>query len=811
MKIANRIIACVLLFVITVYSVSAPFVASADLADAFYYGADTLFKWISGTSDEPLGGWTLTDWSSALFASNKPQSYYTTPTRSVEDRNGNVTNYYDGGDTTNTNIIDASTHTFNTIHNNTTNTTNQYTANNHLTNYLNNYTTYNNNHTYNTEYKSWHYDQSTQNYTYDASQTYYNTDNSQYYISIDNSTDEYYLVDIQYSPTYVTVNYNYYTTNNYGVDYGDVTNVYYFELTDGRNSSTLSADEVAGLDLGYDVVNYDIIVDDPNTLSLQHFDGNYFDSGSFNLDFYSENRSTTYVDSGEFGQAVKLPSGSAAGIEIPALPYAPGLTFDFRIYYDKINSLGVYWGDTQLLGSIPKSKYYDYLDFYTDDSTTVSLGRFCNLSCGKCEYPASSTLYSPSFDIADVGLSWSSAFKSSHTVPTLESITNWHTFASGSYGLAGSWSSLESSSQEIKQISNIRFDNSSYNSATSCTSSDYSATLTHYAKFTYSTKPLHSIPLDFSFSNYANQWISMRITVKDGKIYYFVNGDLVGSGDFTIPISDIFYIKSSGTLYLDELRVTTGDMVYTNSYTAPSQPYDTNKVLALPAEMVEDTIYVCHSVPVSVWRIGGVRPSNPSKGFFYVPLYSDYTGGQAQLFDGSNWVNVEAMVYVDGMTKTVKGYTFSPIGEAEDITDGEIDDPGSDTGCSHNWEEVESTGDNPLYRCTLCGEEYEDITGDGPPASDDSGSDSGGVLDKLGEMLDGLFSLLIEILDKILGGLIDLVTMAIGRLAQLGNLFGSFGDAMGALWSWLPSDITLVFVAGVTIIIFLAVIKIFVR
>ena len=80
-------------------------------------------------------------------------------------------------------------------------------------------------------------------------------------ISIDNSTDEYYLVDVQYSPTFVTV-YN--TTNNkYDKDVGDVTNVYYYELKDGRNSSTLTASEVAGLDVGYDAANYELVTDDP--------------------------------------------------------------------------------------------------------------------------------------------------------------------------------------------------------------------------------------------------------------------------------------------------------------------------------------------------------------------------------------------------------------------------------------------------------------------------------------------------------------------------------------------------------------------
>ena len=149
------------------------------------------------------------------FSSTVPRDYYTICTNSVEDKNGNVTNYYRGGDTTNLKVIDSYNKTFNTIHN-TTNTTNNYKANVRLSDFLNNYTTnnitntVNNKYTYSADFKSWYYDNTTNNYTfneftkndYTQNNLYYNQDNSQYYITIDNSTDEYYLVDVQYSPTF---------------------------------------------------------------------------------------------------------------------------------------------------------------------------------------------------------------------------------------------------------------------------------------------------------------------------------------------------------------------------------------------------------------------------------------------------------------------------------------------------------------------------------------------------------------------------------------------------------------------------------
>lgn len=131
--------------------------ASATVSDAMNYVGDTIVNWMNPFNSDPLGGWNIVDYTSALFQSNKDQKYYTTPTQSVEDSDGNVTNYYRGGDTTNTKIIDSYNRTFNTIHN-TNNYTNNYSANVKLNDFLNTYTTYNNDYTYSADLKTWYYD-----------------------------------------------------------------------------------------------------------------------------------------------------------------------------------------------------------------------------------------------------------------------------------------------------------------------------------------------------------------------------------------------------------------------------------------------------------------------------------------------------------------------------------------------------------------------------------------------------------------------------------------------------------------------------
>ena len=906
---SRRIIALAVSFVIIISAIFYPLSAYAAMGDGIQYSLDRLEEWFSTGSTE----WVLADCLAAQFSANRPQKYYTTPTNSVQDKYGNVTNYYRGGDTTSTKIIDSYNKTFNTIHN-TTNNTNNYQANVKLSDFLNSYTTNNNNYTYSADFKSWYYDNTKNEYNfnnftkndYTQNNLYYNQDNSRYYISIDNSTDEYYLIDVQYSPTFVTVNYTYNTTNNNYEKPGDVTNVYYYELKDGRNSSTLTASEIAGLDLGYDTANYELVADDPNTLSLQHFDGDYNDSSSYGRTFYSQNRSTSYVDSGAFGKAVSLPNGSAAGVTIPNLSSYNSLSFDFRVYFTDISNLGIYFGDRCIFENIPDSTriwsshdiYDDHLQYVPSSSGDILYSKNSGIAYSKHQYSNSSRYYYDfygngctrlvngafytleelqsifSYDY-EAKYTFSNQLKEGKLRPTRYNSPGYSAESSVHYG----WMNYSNAAPVlVKNNSQKRFKAFIQNPGTSVGSRRFvEFQVYHDADWEYSFTPTSKIIADFSYNSYKNQWVSMRITISGGRLYYFVNGDLVGSGSFTKPTADKFYIKSSGTLYLDELRVTTGDLSSTGTYTPPSSPYDTNKVLALPDELAANTLYVQHSIPVTGSRIGGVRPSNPSKGFLYIPLHEDHTAAQPQLYDGSNWVDVTVMVYDGSTTKTALGYTFSPVGSSPDVDvdakpERPPDKPDPD-GCTHEWKEtsrkdstctlpgsVESTCSKckktktetlprlghtwevkqstqttydeegnvltqgfTIYRCSVCGEEYKDTDGTGPPiisnpSTPDTPGDSDdddGLLKKIGEflgsILGGLLELVSSVISGILDGLISLCTKTLESLKNLVDLFGSFGEALGVLWTWLPSEVMLVLVTGVTVFVFVALLKLFMK
>lgn len=914
MSRVKRIVSSMLCFVIMLSAISSFSVAYAghthdDILND--YGVLAWFNsWIVGTKH--YDDVHYSSGNGGNYAVNQPQKYYTTPTSSVQDKNGNVTNYYRGGDTTTTNIIDSYNKTFNTIWN-TNNTTNNYQANVKLDNFLNQYTTNNvtTNNTYSANFKSWYYDNTTNNYNYNEfnkydttnNYLYYNQDNSRYYISIDNSTDEYYLIDVQYSPTFVTVNYTYNTTNINGDKVGDVTNVYYFELKDGRNSSSLTAAEVAGMDFGYDVANYELVTDDPNTLSLQHFDGNYTDSSSYNRNFYSQNRSNNYVDSGAFGQAISLPNGSAAGVTIPNLSSYDNLSFDFRIYYNDISKLGIYFGDTNIFQEVVTStRVWKWQDVFSDDlylqyrlsTYTPSAAKSLwlvgtGLGLSEKQFYSQSTLASYSSPGVTgnwmTRWSWSDSFSSQLSIPT-SYLSAGYEGESASYLSKYGWLGNSSSAPSL-YLNQTYSDFYLFSFSTANGDTMLSLLPRHYIDKEYRWSPSQYVVADFSYDSYRNQWVSMRITLSGGNLYYFVNGDLVGSGPFTKPTADKFYIKSTGTVYLDELRVTTGSLSSTSVYTPSSSPYDTNKVLALPDVLSDNTIYVQHNTKVTNLRVGGVRPSNPSVGFVYIPLYDDRTAAQPQLYDGSNWIDVTAMVHVGNTTVNVLGYKFSPVGDAPDVDidakperpERPSDNPNPET-CTHDWTEniadsiaptctlagtksyicskcektkiesvplldhdwkVKATMPNQyddegnqisvgftIFECFRCQEQYKSIDGTAPPAlssggvtvipgggSGDEGEEKEGflawLLRKAGELLgavgEGVINFLQGVLGGIFDGLISLVESVFENLTKLVNLFGSFGDALGVLWTWLPPEIMMVLVAGVSVFVLIALLK----
>ncbi len=124
-----------------------------------------------------------------------------------------------------------------------------------------------------------------------------------------------------------------------------------------------------------------------------------------------------------------------------------------------------------------------------------------------------------------------------------------------------------------------------------------------------------------------------------------------------------------------------------------------------------------------------------------------------------------------------------------------------------------------IFECSRCHEQYKSSDGTIPPgggSSTDPGGDEGETIwDKLGKLLGTAVKALLDLLgsavDVILGGLIDLITNLVESLKQLVDLFGTVGEAFQVLWTWLPPEITAILVAGVSIFVFVALLKFFMK
>lgn len=206
------------------------------------------------------------------------------------------------------------------------------------------------------------------------------------------------------------------------------------------------------------------------------------------------------------------------------------------------------------------------------------------------------------------------------------------------------------------------------------------------------------------------------------------------------------------------------------------------------------------------------RPSTFAPSF----TYEDGDGWQVHLgLDGNQLIDETNLTYYNPVTNTttnIQNWTYDYSDRSYTV----LTDSNNTTTITYGDEYITiNEGDNITYNIYYY--TAPDSSGDGDSSgSDGSGDDDGGgLLDKIGELIGSVLGGFIDVigaaLGKVIDSLIDLVTLTIDKLVNVINLFGSFGDALGVLWSWLPEEVVTVLVSGVTVIVFASVIKLFMR
>lgn len=220
-----------------------------------------------------------------------------------------------------------------------------------------------------------------------------------------------------------------------------------------------------------------------------------------------------------------------------------------------------------------------------------------------------------------------------------------------------------------------------------------------------------------------NQWVSVAVTYDGSLFRFYLNGKLECSNSSWsfLPVGLRYTKCTAGScvvgydITLDELRLSKG-ILYEKNYVARQQPYDTNSVLVRPENPAENDIVIMSNVPISTYRIGGVRPTYPVTGSTFIYLENDVVQS-IQQYQGDGWVSVDAFIWQDGEWKNLLKYNFADLKFEEPEEPAPSPSPSPNPGgCTHEYM-VDSekaptctVKGSTTYKCKLCGDSYtEDI------------------------------------------------------------------------------------------------------
>ena len=681
------------------------------------------------------------------------------------------------------------------------------------------------------------YDMS-RDYTYTYNTAYYNQTYNSYYIPVTyNNVDYNYFVT--YTPTYTNITY---IVDGCGDPSQAVSNNYYFQLPDGRNSYDLTADEVFGIPLAGEVINYDAVPENDNCVALYHFDGNIVDvSGNGNTAKFADGTVPQYISSSSFGKHLMLTNRGRFSLTLPEALEAP-YTIEFRVNYGQYQS---FFPISSELGN-----GYER-DFYISDRRVTHSGSsslyYDNQVFIKAlkQYLIYHNKYSFYFSGLDEGARknrfgyyWETGGLYFYDFP---SVTSYY-----AKDKSGNFISISTSLLS-----------SNYDTCFIETENKYSAEKLTGQSFNYgSCSSNSSIPIPLG------QWVDISIVNDGSTVKYYMNGvAFIPPSNWVESTGSVDYLSFYGSpgftySYYDELRVSKGAL-YTSNYTPASAPFDIPMALVLPSEKTEGAIAVKSAVAVNNVRLGGVRPSYPAQGDVYISLDADKKVTSCQQYQSGTWTVCQGSVCDNDTWVDLSGYSFAgQVVNEDDFAEvvDKKDDPAIGSNSNPDAEVTsftvhyykDGTTDklrrDTVYQNVAVGSSFTfsppaiknykplvssaeiTISADGEhifyyAADAGSGGGSGGESDpsKPG-FFDGLLSGVKSLVDvvcgflggvvqSVLSGITGIISTLIEAFKSVLSLGGHFGDFLAAALGFVPREIIDLLIAGIAVSIALAIVK----
>ncbi len=694
------------------------------------------------------------------------------------------------------------------------------------------------------------YDMS-RDYTYTYNTAYYNNTYNSYYIPVTyNDVDYNYF--ITYAPTYTNITY---IVDGCNDPSQAVSNNYYFQLPDGRNSYNLTADDVFGIPLAGEVINYDATPENDNCVALYHFDGNITDaSGKSNTAIFDDGTVPQYISSNGFGKHLMLSNCGAFRVILPEAleaPYTVEFKFNYGQYVDfliteRMLRNTVDYSSQLMFRILSGVTHHGSTSEYRDKSVLLQVLK---------EYSFYDSVYSFLLWGEDADGSFPQRFGSIYWTNTKELSDYGSTYyGNGKGGSGGPFNNgylvLSESliDGDIDAVVRTLKMNDGY-------AFWKNGTAKHYFNYSQaSSNSSNPIPL--------GQWVNMAIVNDGSAVKYYMNGV-----QFTPPsnwqastgnLKKMYFYGAPGFAYsyYDELRISKGAL-YRENYTPASAPFDIPMVLTLPSEKTDGAIAIKSAIAVNNVRLGGVRPSYPAQGDVYISLDADkkvtscqqyqsgtWTECQGSVCDNDTWVDLSEYSFagqvvneydfaevIDKKEDPAAGTDANPEAEATSFTvhyykEGTTDKVRRDTVYQNLAVGAAFTASAPTvkgYKSLSTSAEIT-ITADGEhvfyyAADAGSGGGSGGADDpsKPG-FFDGLLSSVKSLVNVICGfvggvvqsvlsGITGIISTLIEAFKAVLSLGGHFGDFLAAALGFVPREIIDLLIAGIAVSIALAIVK----
>lgn len=693
------------------------------------------------------------------------------------------------------------------------------------------------------------YDMS-RDYTYTYNTAYYNQTYNSYYIPVTyNNVDYNYFVT--YTPTYTNITY---IVDGCGDPSQAVSNNYYFQLPDGRNSYNLTADDVFGIPLAGEVINYDATPENDNCVALYHFDGNITDaSGKSNTAVFDDGTVPQYISSNGFGKHLMLSNCGAFRVTLPEAleaPYTVEFKFNYGQYVDFLIT------ERMLRNTVDHSSQlmFRILSGVTHHGSTSEYRDKSVLLQVLKEYSFYDSVYSFLLWGEDADGSFPQRFGSIYWTNTKELSDYGSTYyGNGKGGSGGPFNNgylvLSESliDGDIDAVVRTLKMNDGY-------AFWKNGTAKHYFNYSQaSSNSSNPIPL--------GQWVNMAIVNDGSAVKYYMNGV-----QFTPPsnwqastgnLKKMYFYGAPGFAYsyYDELRISKGAL-YRENYTPASAPFDIPMVLTLPSEKTDGAIAIKSAIAVNNVRLGGVRPSYPAQGDVYISLDADKKVTSCQQYQSGTWTECQGSVCDNDTWVDLSKYSFAGQVVNEDDFAEVIDkkeDPAAGTDANPEAEATsftvhyykEGTTDkvrrDTVYQNLAVGAAFTvsaptvkgykalaasaeiTVTADGehifyysvdestdPGGSDDDPSKPGffdGLLSSVKSLVNVICGFVGGVVQSLLSGITGIISTLIEAFKAVLSLGGHFGDFLAAALGFVPREIIDLLIAGIAVSIALAIIK----